>query len=421
MGKGFISNGITGMNNVQDDGGLSSPNIVLNANIGVNGSATKRPGQTLLVNLPGAHSIYFHEPSATTLCMAGGILYTLAGPALTPSVLLDTAQPDAPLHYVPVSGRLYMSNQHWCGAFNLKTKTMEPWGTPVPDAPILLPGAGNLPNGKYAVVITVPGPEGRISGNSRVSYIDISHEDGSDVDGGIVLPNIPDNATAWVSDPDSVLPVFYRAGEVDHITELPDNPEPLHTIWGSPPLPMTCIAWAFGRLWGFRGNKLFYSEPYQPELFKLAESCFDFDSPGGMIADTAGGLFVGTKDATYFFAGKTPEEMVQVEVAPGVVPGTLCYASEMGDLGRRVPVWIGRKTGTTEGGVFAGAMDGQVVNLLKEKVSITPDQAQGASIFRVRDGKTQHLYSFKHGGGGSTDVALGDDASCEVVRKGTVI
>ena len=421
MAKGFVSKGITGMNNVQDESDLSTPKVVLNANVGIDGSAKKRPGQTLVVNLPGAHSLYFHEPSTTTLCMACGVLYELTGPTLTPSVLLDTKQPDAPLHFVPVSGRLYISNQHWCGVFNIKTREMEPWGTPVPDAPVLLPGTGNLPNGRYSVVITMPGPEGRISGNSRISFIEIQHDDDSDEDGGIVLPTIPDNATVWISDPNSVSPVFYRAGETDHVTELPDNPEPLYTLWGSPPLPMTCITWAFGMLWGFRGNKLYHSEPYQPELFKLSECTFDFDSPGGMIAETPGGLFIGTKDATYFFAGRTPEEMIQKEVAPGVVPGTLCYASEFGSLGRKVPIWIGRKSGTMEGGVFAGTADGQVINLLKERISITPDQAHGASIFRVKDGKTQMLFSFKYGGGSLTDMAIGDDASCEVIRKGTVI
>ena len=277
----------------------------------------------------------------------------------------------------------------------------------MPAAPILLPDEGSLPAGKYHVCLTVTGSTGRPSGNSQISTIAL------DEPGGISISNLPDNAQVWMTDPDGSQ--FFFAGTYGRITEILDSPEPLPTLWGSPPVPMSCLCWAFGRVWGFNGSKMYYSEPYQPELFRLADAFFDMESPGGMIAKTDGGLYVGTKDRTVFLAGRQPEEMAEMQqVGPGVVPGSLCYANELGQLGRKVPVWIGK------GGVYAGTSAGQVVNLLKEKIIMDPDQSQGASIYRVRDGQTQMLFSYKQGGN-AANMAMGDDASCEVVRKGNVI
>ena len=417
MTKGFVSGGFAGMNDVVDETDLSTPQLLLNANINTMGSAIKRPGSTLVIGLPGAHSLFFHEPSQTILCFAGGDIYRLTGSPLTHEFVFSTGQPDSPAHYLYVSGLIYISNAGWTGVYDTITKNILPWGATVPDPPILLPGDGNLPNGVYGVCFTVPGVEGRMSGNSRISYINIDHEDNDDNCGGIVIPNLPSDATAWITDADTMASVFYRAGHVDHITSCPENPEPLTSLWGSPPPPLTCLCWAFGRIWGFKGNRMHYSEAFQPELFILSDNYFDLedDDLGGMIAATEGGLYVGTKNKLYFFEGRNPDEMVQREIGPGVVPGSLCYISEFGDMGRNVPVWIGKQ------GVYAGNAAGQVINILKEKIKITADQAQGAALFRVRDGKTQLLFSFRQGGGANGEVSMGDDASCEVIRKGTVI
>ena len=394
-----------GMNNVKTKiKGLAEPSIILNAHVDADGALVKRDGCQKVIDLPGAHSMWT-DGKGTVLCMAKGSLYRVVDGAQA-VLIVETGEPDAPAAYLEISGLIYVSNAKWTGIYDPTSTTVMPWGLPLPDAPIVVSVAGNLVPGRYSLCFTTVGSTGRPSGNGNISDITL------DEPGGISILNLPDNAVVWMTDPDSSQ--FYYAGNGNVITELPDSPEPIPTMWGSPPLPMSVTAYAFGRVWGGFSSRLYYSEPYQPELFRLSDAFFDLGSPVGMIAKTSGGVYVGCRDETFFFAGTAPEEMIQLSVAPGVVPGTLCYASTLGQLGANVPVWIGKD------GVYAGTSDGQAVNLVKEKIRMDPQQEQGASVYRVKDGQTRMMFAYKQGSNGQ-DLGIGDDASCEIVRRGTVI
>jgi len=384
--------------------GLNEPSIILNAHVDADGSLVKREGYQRVVDLPGAHSMWTDE-KGITLCMAKGNLYRVVDGSQV-VLIAESRQPDAPASYLEISGLIYASNAHFTIVYDPSTGVCESWGIPVPEAPILIIGEGSLPAGTYQVCFTVMGDRGRSSGNGSISQLKL------EASGGIEILNLPTGGTVWMTDPDGSQ--LYYSGSGNVVTELPDSPEPIPTMWGVPPLPMSTLCYAHGRVWGGRGEKLFYSEPYQPELFRLADDFFDLKDTIGMIAKTEGGLYVGCKGQVYFFAGTNPVSMRQISVSPGVVPGTLCYANSLGQLGQNVPVWIGK------GGVYAGSVDGQVVNLTKEKIQVNPQQDPGAAIYRVKDGQTRMMFSYQQAGGGQ-NMAIGDDAACEVIRKGTVI
>ena len=406
------ADGFGGMSNVIDKAKktLEIPSMILNANVEPDGSLQRREGFTLVVGLPGAHSLWTNN-KGLVLCMANGILYRIRRPGEEPEALTETKAPDAPVSYLEISGNIYVSSRHWNGMYDPIREKVVCWGEPIPATPILLRGDGGLPAGAYNVCVTVNSEYGRPSGNSPISTI-VFNEDG----GGFEVLNLPDKASVWMSDPNTG--IMQYAGPGPFITELPQNSEPLPTLWGSPPPPLSVTAWAFGRVWGAAGSRVYYSEPYQPELFILSTSFFDMGEPVLLIAKGQNGMFFGCEKATHFMAGSSPAEMVQIHAAPGVIPGTLCYVSDLGELGKNVPVWLGKD------GVYAGLADGQTINLIKDKVQINPEQVQGASISRVRDGRRQMLFSMQHkrpAGLAGQDVGFGDLVSCEVVRKGSVI
>lgn len=134
-----------------------------------------------------------------------------------------------------------------------------------------------------------------------------------------------------------------------------------------------------------------------------------------MVAKTDHGLFIGGDANTYYLAGTDPVGMVQSTAGVGVVPGTLCYVSDLGELGKNVPVWIGKD------GVYAGLADGRILNVVKNNLRIDPQQVQGASFSRVKDGRKQMLFSMKHNQPRGQVVGFGDLAACDVVRDGMVI
>jgi hypothetical protein len=402
----FKANNFQGMNNiaVKNKGSLDIPSMILNANVEPDGSLQKRPGLEKVINLPGAHSLWTNN-KGIVLCMAQGVVYRVIDTATTVS-LVDTALPDSPMAYFEVDGRVYMSNKDWTGMYDPSQDLMKAWGEPIPEAPILIPTAGSLPAGNYRVCVTALSEYSRVSGNSNQTGIVL------DAPGGIEIPNLPATASVWITDPNGS--IFLFAGSSSPITDVPENSEPIPSMWGSPPLPMNHLCWAFGRAWGCVGNRVYYSEPYQPELFLLNTNFFDLSEPVLMIARAKAGLFIGCESKTELFAGTDPNQMSQQSVGPGVVPGSLSYANDLGDLGRDVPIWVGKD------GVYAGLGDGRAVNLIKEKVQIDPQQVTGASVCRVKDGRRQMLFSARQNMKGQ-EVGFGDNASCEVIRKGAVI
>ena len=397
-----------GMNNilVKEKQSLSMPSMILNANVDIDGSLQKRTGHELIVDLPNAHSLWTNG-KGVILCAALGVIYLLENK--TPVRLADTGQPDAPLSYLEIDNKIYISNKHWTGMVDPAQRVMKPWGEPIPAAPILVPASGGLPPGDYRICITTMSEYGRTSGNSPLSSMSLTET------GGFEIVNLPARASVWVTDPNGAVMLYAGTGPI--ITELPRTQESLPTMWGSPPAPMRHMCWAFGRVWGIRGNRVIYSEPYQPELFRLGTAFFDMGEEGLMTAKGVNGMFIGCLSKTIYYAGCNPAEMIEVPAGPGVVPGTLCYADDLGELGRDVPIWLARD------GVYAGLADGRVINILKDRLQIDPQQLEGASVYRVKDGRRQMLFSMKHNMSkpGSHEVGFGDQASCEVVRKGAVI
>lgn len=389
-----------GMNNVTTKTrDLDEPDIILNAHVTADGSLEKRDGAEKIIDLPGSHSLWT-DGADTILCMAEGILYRLRNNVA--EVIIDTGQPDAAVNYLVISGYIYISNAYYTGMYNPVTNSIMSWGSPLPDAPVIVPCAGGFDAGTYHVCFTVLGTEGRSSGNGALSSIILS--DG----GGMKISNLPAGGSIWITDPNGSQ--LYYAGNSSIITTTFDSSEPLPTMWGSPPLPMFPLCYAHGRVFGGNKKKVYYSEPFQPELFRLTDAFFEIGETISMIAKTPGGLYVGSNKSVYFFEGKNPVEMIQHRVGDGVVSGSLCYASSLSKFGRNVPIWLG------SGGIFAGTPDGQVVNLVKERVVVDPVMDKGASIHRVKDGQTKMLFAYK-----SRDISMGDQATCEIIRNGTVI
>jgi hypothetical protein len=397
----------SGMNNivVKAKRTMAEPSIILNAIVEPDGSLIKRPGFEKIIDLPDAHSLWTND-KGIVLCAAKGKVYRVID-GTTIVELKDTAKADTPMSYLEVSGKIYLSNKGWTGMYDPELNTIGDWGVSIPVTPVLIQAEGGLPAGVYGVCLTALSTYGRPSGNSGISEISLA------APGGITISNLSENASVWMTDPNGSQLFYVGAGPI--ITELPEHPEPIPTMWGTPPNPMSQLCWAFGRAWGAIKKRVYYSEPYQPELFRLSTGFFDFDETVLMIAKTDQGLFVGCERNTYYLSQTNPADMVQSTVGVGVVPGTLCYASDLGELGKNVPVWVGKD------GVYAGLADGHVLNVAKDKLRIDPQQVQGASFYRVQDGRKQMLFSMKHNQPKGQVVGFGDLAACDVVRNGVVI
>lgn len=393
-------NGFGGANNVVEDfyaaKGVAAPKVVLNADVGLDSSLTKRAGKTLFITLANCHSLW--SGNTCCLCVANGNLYRIRNGVATSVGVV--AGPKYPMSYVDAEDKVYFSNPYQSGVFDPVTDTVSSWGVAPPPGPMLLSGTGGLPAGTYHICFTAV-VNGEMSGNGPISEITLSSE------GGIQILNRPSGSLVWATDANE--PIFYLIGEVSKIIDLP-NVEPLPSFMCSPPPFLENLCYAFGRIWGSLGSDVYYSQPFNLGWFKLASNRYSFEDNVTMIAKVPTGLFIGMEHRTRFLSGTIPEQMTQQDAGAGSVKGTLVYANNMPELGwtlgtpmkdfTDVPIWV-----TTEG-VVVGSSTGKFFNLTKNKLKMALP-GRGASLYRIREGMIQFLTSFKTGitgsGAGFTD------------------
>jgi len=409
-------NAFTGMQNIETAEGLfvkkgvAQPRIILNADVSEKGRLTKREGYTEVVTLTDGHSLS-KDLVSCLLVMDGITLKRLDGTTLTEIGSVGMLKTN--MYYAEVGDKVYLSNKYYNGIFDPDTNALSTWGITLPNGPVLSSTSGGLPGGIYHVCFTQRSGTD-ISGNGPISKITLSST------GGISISNRPTDGVVWCTDPNG--DIFYRIGEVSSILNSV-SVEPLPSMFCSPPPFVEHLTHAFGRMWGMVDNILYHSEPFHLDWWKLGTSFFEFATKGTLIAKVRTGLFIGCDDRTYFMGGTKPEEMQQLDVGAGAVPGTLAYCNDIIELGdtisppekkhTSVPVWVSQE------GIVAGNPAGRLFSLSQQKVRFAPGNV-GASLYRKKDGQFQYLTSFPKGGA-QDGLGMSDDATVEVIRNGVVI
>lgn len=400
-----------GMSNLPFAGDVAeAARVVVNADV-VNGKAVKRVGMETWLALANVNSLW-----AGTWCMlaaAGGVVYDISGGAAKAIDTVDGPTTE-PVWFEEVDGLVYMSNTYWCGTYD-QAEGYAGWGVACPNVPICSQASGNLPAGVYHVAMTnVYG--GLPGGSSPIASITLA------ATGGIAISNVG-TSQVWVTEPNGS--ELFWCGCVPVVTHI-TSAEPLPTLLCHPPLPMGNICYAFGRMWGSRATRLYYSEPLRPDLWRDSDNFFEFGQAITLVARAANGLFVGGETATFSLLGKKPEEMVQTAVGPGSIPGSLCYADSMPTLDNTispdekvhnsVPLWL-----TTEGFVL-GNTAGRLFNLTASRLDLKPQTARAATIAHRRNGVSQIVSSWlMQGQGDSNNLGFGDEMVAKVIRNGQEI
>lgn len=397
MPKGIKIAGFKGMDNVRpQQGALQIPRVLLNANVTAEGVIEKRPGQTQHIALPGAHSLW---AGPVMLCVAAGTLYQIINGT---AVSLATGLGSDPMGYVGAVDRVYLSSKSYNGVLDLGTMTVGTWGLGLPESPVCSAAAGDLLTGVYHLCFTTyDGAE--ISGNGPVIVFELTTA------GGIALTSRPANTLVWCTDANE--DKLFLAGDVDTVGEVGVEMLPSLNVTLPPQMEFICLA--HGRIWGSVENTLHYSDAHAYEWFRTQSNRVDFEKNIKMVAPVRGGIYLGFVDEVIFLAGREPAGMDQTTVSnKGIVPYTLAYGDDMGDLGQNIPVWVGRK------GIFAGTNDGQLVELTAGKIKFDAPASAGAGLFhQTPAGEPQYMAAFEQ----PSNVSMGDQATVDVVRNGKVI
>ncbi len=401
-----------GMTNLPFAGDLvDAPSVVVNADV-VNGKAVKRTGMKLWLPLAGTHSLF--AGTQRLLAAANGVIYDVTSGSAT--TLTTYGGPGTePVAFEEVDGTIYASNLYWCGTIT-EAGEYAAWGISQPNVPVVSASAsGNLPAGTYHVVLTNISGD-LVGGASAIARITLT------TTGGIAISNVG-TAHAWVTEPNGS--EFFYIGCVPLVAQI-TSAEPLPTLLCHPPLPTEHICYAFGRMWGSRGSRLYYSEPLRPDLWRDTENFFEFGQNITLIARAATGLFVGGETTTFSLMGRNPSEMVQTAVGSGSIRGSLCYADSVRELGdtispdekvhNSVPVWL------TADGFVVGNASGRLFNLTGAKLDVKPQTIRAATISRRQYGLMQIMGSWlMQGQGDGNSLGFGDEMVAKVIRNGQEI
>ena len=401
--KPITAYGFKGMNNLPefaakllDRERQISPQVVLNADVTDGGVLEARGGYALTAALTNPHSLVGEESGLSVmLCVADGItwpqaLYRVEGAVVTE--LCEVTGPSARVSYTEINNVVYASNPYWKGTYDLLAGTVSSWGVPLPPAPDIALVAGDLPPGTYSLCYTnVVGD--RLGGNGPLTKI--RWEGGAQ---GILLRNLPAGALCWITQPNGK-ELFLAPVSGGIVSGQSPWMKPLPSFMVQPPPGFTHFVYAFGRIWGARGKKLFYSDPSQYEWFRPA-NFLNFLEDVVLVAPVTGGLYVSSLNNTWYLEGTDPAKMRSTRVGNGAVPGTLAMVqmpaavaggavtSELfGKFSKMpTPVWMAPT------GFVVGSHGGNLTYLTENRMNIQV-RTQGAGLYRVVKGIPQVILS----------------------------
>ena len=272
-----------------------------------------------------------------------------------------------------------------------------PWGIVVPALPAVTVGAGDLAAGTYLYTTTYSRSTGLESGAPPVGLVTVPANSSLSFAVAASADPLAQSINIYVSSVNGELSylsaIVANATQAVKVAALPEQSVPLRTSLMGPPPAGQLLGYYNGRAYVGKGRFLWYSQPYEYELFDLVNGYLAFQAELKTFAPVASGIYLGTATETMYLDGADPSEFVRKQVAPyGTVLGTEFYVrndlliNENAELTRHpgmTPVWM------SQTGLCLGLEGGAMQNLTSDRFVIPSVLAEGASLLKIRSGTPQ--------------------------------
>jgi hypothetical protein len=384
----FTFDQFAGLRNTVDAATMEPGDLVEALNVDITDAKriVRRKGFGAPVISSACHSLWVGGPAA--LVVRGTDLLQIM-PDYSTKLLRSGLTADAAMSFVAVGDRVFFSNGYESGV--VQDGTARPWGVAVPQWPSVAVAPGSLRPGRYQYVTTYVDDIGQESGARRAGIIDLTVPSGLAFTGFGTPPGNIAAVNLYLSQPDGdtlyLVDTLSPAATAAMVSTPRDPMLPLTTQFLSPPPAGTHLAYVYGRIYVAVGNRVYYSEPFAPELFDLRKQ-YPLESTVTMLAGVSGGVYIGTETDIGWVDGADPEKTEYTRKAPhGVVPGSLAY----GPVDDYAPQSDGMAAYfTTTGGILRGSPGGTIENLTRARYTI-PTAQRGAAVVRQIGGVAQYL------------------------------
>jgi hypothetical protein len=392
MAKPIELKGALGVRNDISPERFSPKDLLIGSNIELDdtGKVARRLGTTPLI--PGdAHSLYASGDDC--LAVVNGVLNRInPDNSLVPLLSVGAGR----VAYQRIVDEVMWSNGSQSGI--VSRAGARQWGiTPPPAFAATSTSTGALREGDYLYTMTFVRADGKESGAPICGRLHAV--------GGINFANLPVSSDPLVTSKRIYLSAW--DGELPYLAmslmntvksaTLSDDPPagpPLRTqFMGAAPAGQL-VGYYNGRAYVAQGRFLWYSQPYEFELFDLMNSYLAFPSEVKTFAPVSDGVFVGSEDETVFLHGDDPAEFKRRQVADyGTVLGTeqeipeyYVLDEKQRNLGPQV-MWMSKQ------GVCLGSNGGHYKNLTGGRYILPGGVVTGASLLKVRGGTPQLVVS----------------------------
>lgn len=294
--------------------------------------------------------------------------------------------PKLPVAYAAVPGRYFWTNGKDRGAVDAGGPRS--WGLRVPPRPVVSETGGALRGGTYQVSLRASRSNGTLGGACGSVALTIADDRGL----AIEVPELVEGAAWYELYVSNVGGTPYYVGNVDGATTVYYRAQaalgrPLEAQFFQPPPLGTALLAMGGYMLVARGEVLYTSEPFHPELFDIRRGYhFGADLTGLALVDD--GVYVGAGEKVMFLPGRDPSAWKAVEAYGfALIPGSVAYGPGE-DLGDGVPGII--PFAMTAAGPVALLPGGRVRLLTGERFEY-PRQERAAGVVRTTRGTSQFV------------------------------
>lgn len=395
-----------GLNNVTSPERFKPGELALATDMEIDntGRLMSRRGKAV-INATPSHSVFSYDGGAF-LSQGVNIYGVEADLTLTLAKVLTSS---AYVAYDFTLGVAYFSNGTDVGRF--VGRTYKTWGvTPPVSQPVCVATNGNLRAGRYMYAMTYLRSDGHESGTGLAAQTDLTATGGLRLNGLEVSSNVDVTSKAiYVSTRDGE--IMYLATVIPNaqtavvISDEPSAGIPLTTQFAGPPPPGTIVRIFNGIAYVVSGNMVYYSDPYNFELFRPDNNFLQFPGTVSLFDWVNTGIYAATSDSegdgdegmglTWFLAGGRPDQFNPKQVFNyGATPGTSCkvesgwFGPQVERIGEPALIWASRH------GVCVGNDGGSAHNLTESRYSF-PSAQYGAALVRQNRGFVQYLVTMQ--------------------------
>jgi hypothetical protein len=325
-----------------------------------------------------------------------------------------------PLSFVDINGVVYWSNGEQSG--RLFSGQLFDGGIPesVTSQPCVRVVDGNLPSGMYQVAVTFVNAGGEESGTCAPRLITLTGTSGIECF-DIPSPVGSTSVRVYLSATNGEELFLQKQSDIRSSVTITDFTYGLRikTLLLDKFPQCDILQYFSGRLFGAKGSVLYFSEALQYELCHLVNNFIPFEDEITLIAPTNDGMYIGTKDKTWFVSGTEPKEFKVVTDYPyGALRGTLqtvaCSLLGMTDALGTVPFWY-----STLGAVLG--LQGGIIKPIHENRVAVEGFSHGSTLLKVKNGTNQLITSLKKTHSPHSHLAAKEEVIITVRRNGIII